>query len=504
MNAGGQAEGQTPRPVLPTLAARRRAVHGTRGLWTRSQQALFESPYHLTVAWGANGIGKSYAIAELVRRGLAGQLPWQIPGKPYTVILAGNTWSQLGQTLQYLFRSLPTDPASRWFPAHIRFEGGGVKGQRLAVYDCTGNPGGPAKGSQLRLGTFDAQNLAGPRADMVVTDEPLPHDVYAELWPRLLGRDGRMYQTFTPTIGTYADLDYLWALVDDPAKPWAGQLQTELTLDAVTPRPPVGLADVLGYEPLAIPWMTQTEIDRMIEGIPEIERDMRLGRSRVARMDSAYFSAWGPHLVVPASEMAPPPAGRGPPAGTRLGIGIDHGSRPGAQRAVLAAVGGRLLQAQAWILDEYQSEGRTEAEADGVGIVRMLQRQGLRLEDVDLWLGDRAHGGYQGGRGGKDNLRIMQAIAKAAGLPHEGRRWVESLPRPLRRMAVPAKSDKSVWVGCDIMHRMMVGRRFLVSDRAPALCSDFATWQGRTTDPAKDGIDACRYIVTAMAEGHDR
>ena len=80
-----------------------------------------------------------------------------------------------------------------------------MKGQRLQVFDIIDGPG---KGGELRLGTFKAQNLAGPRANVVITDEPLPEAVHNELWPRLLGRDGRMYQGFTPTLGTAHRLDY--------------------------------------------------------------------------------------------------------------------------------------------------------------------------------------------------------------------------------------------------------------------------------------------------------
>jgi hypothetical protein len=471
------------------------AARGKERLWTASQQALFDSPYHLTVAWGSNGVGKSLALAELARRAIAGQLPWQIPGNKYTVLLAGNTELQLSQTIDYLWEGLPTDPAHAWFGDRIRLEGGSIKGQRVKKYDVTGGPG---RGGRLILGTFKAKNLAGHRADVIITDEPAPEGVFAELWTRLFARDGRMYQTFTPTLGTAEDLTYLWKMVDDPALPWAGQIQTELTLAAVTPLPPPGSAAP------AIPWMTQAEIDRMTEGIPAIERDMRLGRSRIPLANCAYFSAWGPHLQVTPEQLRPPPHGAGPPPGTRIGIGIDHGSKPGAQRAVLVAVGGRLLQAQAWVLDEYQGDGRTEVEADGRGIVEMLRRQGLTLDAVDLWLGDRAHGGYAGGRGGKDNTRLTAAIAQAVGIDTAGRDWMMRLPRPLRRMTVPAKSDKSVWVGCEIMHRMMAGRRLLVSTGCQALASDLSLWQGGRTDPHKDGIDALRYIVTAMAEGHDR
>jgi len=356
-----------------------------------------------------------------------------------------------------------------------------MKGQRLAVYDIVGGPG---RGGELRLGTFRAENLAGPRAEVVITDEPLPEDVYNELFPRLLGRNGRMYQTFTPTIGTCADLTYLWDLVDDDRKPWAGEIQTKLTLEAVTPRG--GLVE--------LPWMTQAEIDRLEEGVSAIEADMRMGRTRQPRLDTAYFSAYGPHLITDSR----------PPTGTLVGIGIDHGSSPGSQRAVLVAVGGRSLHAHVWVLDEWQSRDRSTPQDDARGILEMLARNNLELSDVDLWIGDRAHHGDRFG-GSKSNEALKAAIAEAIDRDTTKRGWQERLPAALRRMKTPRKYDKSVWEGCMILHRLMVGSqpRFSVHPRCTELDTDLTQWQGSTSpsDPHKHGIDALRYIAVPMVEG---
>lgn len=442
--------------------------------WTDAQARLFGSPYRLTVWWGANGIGKSMALAELVRRSLGGMLPWQRPG-PHTVILAGNTWTQLGSTLRYFWSFVD----KRWFKATIRYEAGGLKGQRLSVYDVVGGPG---EGGELRCGTFDAENLAGPRADVVITDEPLPERVHNELWPRLLGRNGRMYESFTPTLGTAHKIEYLWEIIDDPARPWAGEIQTELTLEAVTPRG--GLVEV--------PWMSEEEIAAFGLGVSAVEADMRMGRTRTPRRGTAYFSAWGPQHI---GECTPPP-------GARVGVGIDHGSKPGAQRAVLVAVAGSGLFAQVSILDEYQGEGRTESEEDAQGILAMLTRSGLRLQDVDLWVGDRAHHGDRRG-GQKSNDRLKQAIAKSIGLDTGRRGWSEGLPQPLRAMWTPRKYDRSMWEGMEILHRLMVGKtpRLRMSPRCRHLPESFAKWEGSTTDPLKDGLDAARYAIVPLIEG---
>ena len=445
--------------------------------YTTPQQDLFDNPYHLCASWGANGIGKSMALAEYTRRAMAGELPWQRPG-PRTVVLAGNTWVQLGVTMKYLWDRL--EPG--WFRPGVRYESGGVKGQRLAVFDVVGGPG---KGGELRLGTFNAPNLAGPRAEVVATDEPLPESVYNELWGRLFGRDGRMVQTYTPTLGTTAKLDYLWDIVDDASKPWAGQIHTPLTLDAVTPRG--GLIEV--------PWVTRTELARFESGLSRHEVEMRMGRSRKPATLEAYFSAWGQHLRRDWT----------PPAGTLIGVGTDHGSKPGAQRSSLVYVRGEGQACRAHIGAHYKGDGRTDTTDDAKGILLMLDRAGVAIEDVDYWVGDRAHGGDKWG-GIKSNVRLQEGIARELGIRVDGRKryqWVADLPPKLREMHKPRKYDGSVWDGVDIMHRMMVGERLTVSTAPDCdpVDEDFSVWQARMLDPAKDGIDSNRYIIVPLYDG---
>lgn len=452
--------------------------------WTNPQKALFNSPFKLTVFWGANGIGKSWAIAELCRRSIAGELYWQTPGKPYVVILAGNTWNQLGSTLRYFMKI--ADP--RWFKKGVRFEGGSVKGQRLAIFDIIGGPGA---GGELRLGVFNAENLAGPRADVVITDEPLPENVYQELWPRLLGRNGRMYQTFTPTTGTAEKLDYLWKMVDDPDMDWVGEIQTQLTLDAVTIRD--GLWE---YS-----WMTQSEIDMFERGCNAASRDIRMGRSRKPLNEAAVYDAWGDHLFLERPpkwlvEALKRPAREQQNDPVRVGIGIDHGSKPGAERIILTYVLGRGNRARVWIPDEYASDGRSTTLDDAKGLIDLLQRNDLTLDEVDVWIGDRAHdGGKKGSR--KSNERLVAAVAELLNKPKE------ALPKEFQRIRVPYKSDRSIDDGVDMIHRhMLMGPEYYaVSRKCEQLDRDHREWTGKSTEPAKDGCDAERYVVTYLVQG---
>jgi hypothetical protein len=461
-----------------------RRPKGLKQYWTNPQLKLFNSPFKLTVWWGANGIGKSFGVAELARRAICGELPWQRPGRKYSVLLCGKTWMQLGSTLEYFMKDVPNE----WFREGIRFEGGTIKGQRLMVFDVVGGPGA---GGKLTVAVFNAENLAGPRYDVVITDEPLPEKVYNELWPRLLGRNGRIYMTFTPTAGTAERLDWLWGIVDDDTKDWAGEIQVELDIDAVTPRG--GLFE--------IPWISKEQIKVFEAGCSAASRDIRMGRSRKPLNEKAVYDAWGDHLFL---EREPSWLAKALTRSLKeqqedpvmVGVGIDHGSKPGAERMILAYVLGRGNRAKVWIPDEYASDGKSTTLDDARGLIDLLNRNDLVLEDVDVWIGDRAHdGGKKGSR--KSNERLIAAVAEVLGRP------ITSLPRSFQKIRVPYKSDRSIDDGIDLIHRhMLLGPEYYaVSRNCHQLDSDHRDWKGGQKEPAKDGCDAERYILSFLMQG---
>ena len=289
---------------------------------------------------------------------------------------------------------------------------------------------------------------------------------------------------FTVTLGTSNKVDYAFDIVDNEANDWAGLLHIPLEVENCTPRG--GLIEE--------PWTSAEEIARFEAGLSRAEVEMRMGRSRRPRLDEAYFSAWGPHLRQEWS----------PPAGTFVAVGIDHGSKPGAQRASLVYVSGSHLAARAHVADHYRGDGRTESEDDARGILDMLARNGIRLEDVDMWVGDRSHRGDRWG-GVKSNVRLQRAIAQQSGINVNRKRhlWTRDLPDALAKMRKPRKYDGSVWDGCDILHRLMVAGRLTISPRSECdpLDLDFSSWQAAYTDPAKDGIDSVRYPIVPAVDG---
>lgn len=497
-----------PSKLLAGLFTRERRRAPER--FTDKQWEFHNSPKKLTVLWGGNAVGKSVILAKMTRSALRGELPWQRKGKRYTVMLVGNTWNQLSSTLEYLFDGLePGELGDK-----IRFEGGAIKGQRMAVYTVKF---GPCRGSILRCGIFRAKNLAGPRADVVLSDEPLPEDVHNELFPRLMSRNGRMYITFTPTIGTAGDIDYLWQLVDDPKIPWAGEIQCPTTVENCTPRG--------GF--IEVPFIRQDEIDQLRQGVSPIQADMRLGLSRYPRRDCTYFEgSWDPRTCRRAFL---------PPRGTLALVGIDHGSKANAQVASLVYAGGRGLRTEYHAADMYMSTGRSEMEEDARGIIEMLWRndlahpredlRGLELEevlsyraaggvptldlsDVDLWVGDRSHGGYKGGMGKKSNGDLQRAIAQLIGFDVGGMQaheWREKLPGPLQKIRIPYKRNRSMWDGMEVVRRMMP-QRFSISnnERMNPMADAFDQWQGALLDPMRDRLDSIRYPVVEVDSGRWR
>lgn len=471
-------------PGQHAAAIERRHWHrsGSFRRFTNPQNQFLSSPLTLLTLWGCNGAGKSVVLAEYARRAIEGTLDNPVTSGPVSVGLFGETWQQLGSTIKYFWDSVD----KRWFREKVHFQDGQLAGQRMPIYDVVDGPG---KGSVLRMGTFSAgaQRLAGPRYHYVIADEPFPHQIFAELWPRLLGRNGQMRIGFTPTLGTAHKLDYLWELIDDPMASFAGEIQVPLTLDAVTPRG--GLCEM--------PWMTQEEIDRFERGCPVQVRECRMGRSRVPETSLRFFEGFGSHLCVDIdiAELVEHHA--------ELAVGIDHGSKPGAQRAALIAVAIVSGQPRVWVLDEYQADRRTSSEDDARGIMQMLERNGIPLEDIDHWVGDRAHHGDRYG-GKKSNRRLLHQFSMLRGVdPTMDRSWRRKLPAALAKMDTPRKYERSVWDGCEVLHRLMVSDPPAIlfsKTTTAALQEDLLEWRGASTDPHKDGIDALRYAVVDMTK----
>jgi hypothetical protein len=368
----------------------------------------------------------------------------------------------------------------RAFKARIDLSEGSVKGQRLPILTAIAGPGA---GSQIRLGTYEmgALSVQGWTIHRAQLDEPPKQPFYTEVRSRVVTTGGRVRMGFCPTAAHMGvdgiALDYVWRLVDDGL---IGLIHAPLCVESVTPAR--GL--------IRVPTMSKADIEAFAREIPARDRSMRLGLARYPHQEGAYFDAYSTALV----------RDLGIPAGN-LGIGIDHGSKPGRQRASLVVVTGRGMNAKIHVLRHYRSVGRSDDAADAAGILEMLRATGHTIDDVDFWVGDRAHGGDRNG-GKKSNSRLRRAIAQAVGIDVSQRNWFRRLPQPLQRLYPPYKTEGSVWDDAEVLHRAMVRAGFTLdpscAEGEDSLSQDFLAWQGSSTDPHKDGIDSVRYVAVPM------
>ena len=115
----------------------------------------------------------------------------------------------------------------------------------------------------------------------------------------------------------------------------------------------------------------------------------------------------------------------------------------------------------------------------------MIKRAGLRWEQIDRWVGDRAAVSRRGGAI-KSNALLVQAMEKALKIP------VGSWPA---RIHTAYKPSGSVYHGYRILQAAMLRGDFVVLPRAKRLVEDLGKFDGREASNHKHTIDALRYAL---------
>lgn len=470
----GRRPEPAPEQVYPgplSRRARHRMLDGG-SLLTRPQLDFLTSQERILVWWGANQIGKSYGVALDILLFMLGRHPDQTHRTPVKIAAATEALDQFSETvIEKVWRL--SDP--RWWPSRLRWESGHLKGLKQLTIQMVDGPG---KGSELVVRSFKQgpKRIAGGTYHRFLLDEPPPEKVYGEVVPRLRRHGGHMRITFTPTLATSEDVLWVWDRVD---KGEIAEHRTELELDAVKP-----WLDITGRPALALPtpWLSSSQIESFAADCLDAEREMRLGRSRVPMVRDRVLTGWGEHLI----------DGDAPTPGLRVAVGIDHGSGAGRQRAIIIAGVRRAGDWHIWILSEYASDGRSTPEQDARGIISALERVGLSLGDVDVWIGDRAHAGDKYG-GKKSNALLLSGFRDA--IKGTG----DKLPQALISMRTPYKVEGSMWAGMTRLNAMALQRRLHIAPGNGKIISDGLQWRGKYDDPCKDGLDALRYAVEALA-----
>lgn len=316
-------------------------------------------------------------------------------------------------------------------------------------------------GSILRIRTVNqgALALAGATIDYVLIDEPPPEAIWSELAARVLRQRGRIAITLTP-IGL--PLGWLRKLVE------AGEVEdihTPLTVEATTP---------IGGRPL----LTKQDIDKLEAQV--------LPQERAQRIHGEWDSAWVEGRVFPQFDPGTMVRDEAPTGEAQIGIGIDHGKESGAQTAVMVAITRTPdNEPRITVLDVVASNGMTTPEEDAAQILAMIKRAGLRWEQIDRWVGDRAAVSRRGGAI-KSNALLVQAMEKALKIP------IGSWPA---RIHTAYKPSGSVYHGYRILQAAMLRGDFVVHPRAKRLVEDLGKFDGREASSHKHTIDALRYAL---------
>ena len=122
---------------------------------------------------------------------------------------------------------------------------------------------------------------------------------------------------------------------------------------------------------------------------------------------------------------------------------------------------------------------------DARAILGMIKRAGLRWEQVDRWIGDRAAISRRGGAI-KSNALLVQAFEKELKLP------IGSWPV---RISTAYKPSGSVYHGYRVLSAAMLRGDFIVAPRCKRLIDDLQKFDGRPASEHKHTIDALRYAL---------
>lgn len=403
-----------------------------------------------------NQLGKTVAgLADAIYRAL-GTHPYQraIRPAPSEVWIICFSWEQ-SLSVQAKFHALVPKGALR--PGVEFVPGKGYTG-RVPIVRFR-------NGSIVRFKTTNqgSLGLASATLSHVLIDEPPPPEIWGELCARVLRQRGTIRLTMTPVgrpVQWLRDLVERKEIVD---------LHYALTVENTTP---------IGGRPL----LTQAEIDALAGRYLPQERAQRLdGDWDKGFVEGRIFEGFDPekHLSFDV-----------PPGEVLIGVGFDHGTDAGSQVATLCAVdrtGGMEGNPRIWVLDQVISTGVTTPEQDAREVLGMLKRNGLSVESVDRWTGDRRHGGKRWG-GQKSNGLLMAGFERQLKIP------VGALPFKIRTAWKPAGS---VWEGARILHAAMLRGDFSVHPRCKALIDDLSHWTG-ADDKHKHGIDSLRYAAVEL------
>lgn len=416
---------------------------------------------------GNQTVGKTTAaLAEVVRRCLGvpvltGGPP--VPPPPVEWWVICSSWSQslaLQRKLRDLLPSGCLSERTTWDPVN----GFSPTKSPAVVFE---------NGSLIRVKTAgqDTLDLSSATIDGALFDEPPKNPrTLTEVRQRLERRGGVLLLSYTPI---NAPVDHLRELVA------AGVIE-----DHWRPLTPAELIPVGRSRPLRTAdgrEMDRDWIEARRASVPDHERPVVIDGEWETRSLDRYFAVFrhgGAQSHV---------HDRVPTWDVDLVLGVDHGSAPGKQIAVLLCVWQDDEQVHVYVLDEYTDASGTATPAgDARGILSMLERHGLSWADLAFAGGDRVH--LPGRAEQKSNKDLQAQVARLLGCaPDAVQPPIRTAKRGTGRGAGSVQT-RSRW----LYHRMLEEDGFAVHPRCARVVEAMSRYDLRDNE-FKDPVDAIVY-----------
>jgi len=426
---------------------------------TPPQRAYLADKSPIKELIGGNQVGKTLATCALLLYHCLGRHPhYKTDPPPIEAWLITHSHEQSRTIQQKLYDMIPKEELD---PSCEFVRGKGFRGLAPLVKF--------KNGSIIRIKTANqGLGLASSTCNLVAVDEPVEQGTMNELIARVSrggagGKRGTVAISLTPVGGV--DVTYIKEMIQ---RGLISCHRAPLTVDATTP---IGLPK--GF------LLSQEQIDKITEAYLPYDREARINGSFDVAPIGVVFENFEQEMI----SSQPVPRG----GDYRFCIGIDHGSNPGSQVAVLSCVDMRDQQnPRIFVLGEYTS-GQAPPEHHAQAILEMLKKYGVD-PNLALWTGDGEHRGRDQYR--MSNIMLMRAFESILGYPPRG------LPFTVRRAR---KGRHSVYFGASILHAIMSRKHFWIRPECEQTIKSIQRWtmkrtqSARSRDADQHAIDALRY-----------
>ena len=161
----------------------------------------------------------------------------------------------------------------------------------------------------------------------------------------------------------------------------------------------------------------------------------------------------------------------------KIGLGWDHGEKPGNSVCYMVAWSGERL----YVLAEYVSTERNTPDQEAVEITKMIKDWGVTLDQIDEARGDSNSAGRLG-LGFSVNELLERGFAK-----------ILDRRRPPFPITVPWKGGGSIRARARLLNTCCLSGTFLVHESCVKLIASLRHWSGENND-LKHSYDAVSYI----------